>query len=200
MSQFTPEPPCRSPGHARCPPLGSRQATERARRRTTPRCCACCARPCASPTTASACRGGSSASAATPATRWANAWPRAASSAIPTPARPRSRRTAMRFSHAPLVVAVIARLGPDEKIPESGTLAAAPRCVCFALLQAAQAAGFGAQWLTGWPAYDAEVARWLGLRRPRAHRRLHPHRHAEAGRARTRAPRSAYAAERLDPA
>ncbi len=23
--------------------------------------------------------------------------------------------------------------------------------------------GFGAQWLTGWPAYDPEVARWLGL-------------------------------------
>jgi nitroreductase len=68
----------------------------------------------------------------------------------------------LRFSHAPLVVAVIARLGPDEKIPEQERLLSAG-CVCFALLQAAQAAGFGAQWLTGWPAYDAEVARWLGL-------------------------------------
>ena len=69
----------------------------------------------------------------------------------------------MRFSHAPLVVTVIARLGPDPKIPEQERLLSAG-CVCFALLQAAQAAGFGAQWLTGWPAYDAEVARWLGLR------------------------------------
>ncbi|HEV8695632.1 MAG TPA: nitroreductase [Lysobacter sp.] len=68
----------------------------------------------------------------------------------------------MRFSHAPLVVAVIAKLGPDEKIPEQERLLSAG-CVCFALLQAAQAAGFGAQWLTGWPAYDAEVMRWLGL-------------------------------------
>jgi nitroreductase len=67
-----------------------------------------------------------------------------------------------RFSHAPLVVAVIAKLGPDEKIPEQERLLSAG-CVCFALLQAAQAAGFGAQWLTGWPAYDAEVMRWLGL-------------------------------------
>lgn len=68
----------------------------------------------------------------------------------------------MRFAHAPLVVAVIAQLGPDEKIPEQERLLSAG-CVCFALLQAAQAAGFGAQWLTGWPAYDVEVAGWLGL-------------------------------------
>lgn len=68
----------------------------------------------------------------------------------------------MRFSHAPLIVTVIAQLGPDEKIPEQERLLSAG-CVCFALLQAAQAAGFGAQWLTGWPAYDTEVARWLGL-------------------------------------
>lgn len=68
----------------------------------------------------------------------------------------------LRFSHAPLVVAVIARLGPDEKIPESERFSTAS-CVCFALLQAAQALGFGAIWLTGWLAYDPEVARWLGL-------------------------------------
>lgn len=67
-----------------------------------------------------------------------------------------------RFSHAPLVVAVIAKLGPDEKIPEfERTLTAG--CVCFALLQAAQAFGYGAVWLTGWPAYDEQVAQWLEL-------------------------------------
>ena len=69
----------------------------------------------------------------------------------------------LRFAHAPLVVTVIAQLGPDEKIPEQERLLSAG-CVCFALLQAAQALGYGAQWLTGWPAYDSEVARWLGLR------------------------------------
>lgn len=67
-----------------------------------------------------------------------------------------------RFTHAPVVVAVIARLAPDEKIPQSERFSSAS-CVCFALLQAAQAAGFGAQWLTGWPAYDVAILRLLGL-------------------------------------
>ena len=64
--------------------------------------------------------------------------------------------------HAPLAIAVVARLGPDEKIPEAERFASAC-CVCFALLMAAQAEGFGAQWLTGWPAYDEAVLRLLGL-------------------------------------
>ena len=68
----------------------------------------------------------------------------------------------MRFAHAPVVIAVIARLGPDEKIPESERFSSAA-CVCFALLQAAQGCGMGAQWLTGWPAYDPAVLRLLGL-------------------------------------
>lgn len=67
-----------------------------------------------------------------------------------------------RFSHAPLVIAVIAKQGPDEKIPASERFSAAS-CVCFALLQSAQALGFGAQWLTGWPAYDPDVRTWLGV-------------------------------------
>ena len=68
-----------------------------------------------------------------------------------------------RFAHAPVVVAVVACLGPDAKIPESERFSSAS-CVCFALLQAAQGCGFGAQWLTGWPAYDAAVMHLLGLR------------------------------------
>lgn len=67
-----------------------------------------------------------------------------------------------RFAHAPVVVAVVARLGPDEKIPESERFSSAS-CACFALLQSAQALGYGAQWLTGWPAYDVVVAQRLGL-------------------------------------
>ena len=67
-----------------------------------------------------------------------------------------------RFSHAPLVVAVVARLQSGHKVPEQEQLLTAG-CVCFALLQAAQAMGFGAQWLTAWMAYDPEVARILGL-------------------------------------
>lgn len=67
-----------------------------------------------------------------------------------------------RFTHAPVIVAVIAKLGPDTKIPESERFSSAS-CACFALLQAAQAFGFGAQWLTGWPAYDAKILELLGL-------------------------------------
>ncbi|MBB1088446.1 nitroreductase [Lysobacter sp. SG-8] len=67
-----------------------------------------------------------------------------------------------RFSHAPLVVTVIARLGEDAQIPGQERLLTAG-CVCFALLQAAQGLGFGASWLTGWPAYDRTVHGWLGL-------------------------------------
>ncbi|MBS0200536.1 MAG: nitroreductase [Proteobacteria bacterium] len=67
-----------------------------------------------------------------------------------------------RFSFAPLVVAVIAKQGPDEKIPASERFSTAS-CVCFALLQAAQAAGFGAQWLTGWAAYDPAIRAHLGI-------------------------------------
>jgi nitroreductase len=68
-----------------------------------------------------------------------------------------------RFSHAPLVVTVVARLLPDHKVPEQEQLLTAG-CVCFALLQSAQAMGFGAQWLTGWAAYDEEIGHTLGLR------------------------------------
>jgi nitroreductase len=35
--------------------------------------------------------------------------------------------------------------------------------LCMNLLLGAQALGFGAQWLTGWAAYDAEVGRWFDL-------------------------------------
>ena len=73
-----------------------------------------------------------------------------------------------RFTRAPVVVVVIAKLGQDEKIPESERFSSAS-CVCFAMLQAAQACGFGAQWLTGWPAYDEPVLRLLGLA---AHERI----------------------------
>ncbi|KGM53911.1 nitroreductase [Lysobacter daejeonensis GH1-9] len=67
-----------------------------------------------------------------------------------------------RFSLAPLVVTVVARLGHDEKIPEQERLLSAGS-VCFALLQAARVLDFGAVWLTGWPAYDPLVHDWLGL-------------------------------------
>lgn len=67
-----------------------------------------------------------------------------------------------RFSHAPLIVAVIARLTPGHKVPEQEQLLSGG-AVCLLLLQAADALGFGAQWLTGWAAYDPVIAERLGL-------------------------------------
>lgn len=67
-----------------------------------------------------------------------------------------------RFSHAPTIITVVARLTAGHKVPEQEQLLTAGS-VCFALLQAAQALGFGAQWLTGWMAYDETVATTLGL-------------------------------------
>jgi len=67
-----------------------------------------------------------------------------------------------RFSHAPLVIVVVASPRPDPKVPEQEQLMTAG-CVCFALLQAAQALGFGAQWLTAWMAFDPVVQAHLGL-------------------------------------
>ena len=67
-----------------------------------------------------------------------------------------------RFSHAPVIIAVVARLTPGHKVPEQEQLLTAGS-VCFALLQSAQALGFGAQWLTGWAAYDAVILQTLGL-------------------------------------
>jgi nitroreductase len=67
-----------------------------------------------------------------------------------------------RFSNAPLVVAVVACIADTARIPEQEQLLSAG-CVCFALLQAAQATGYGAQWLTGLAAYDRPIATTLGL-------------------------------------
>lgn len=67
-----------------------------------------------------------------------------------------------RFNHAPLVVAVIARLTPGHKVPEQEQLLSGG-AVCLLMLQAADALGFGCQWLTGWAAYDPEIGAALGL-------------------------------------
>lgn len=57
------------------------------------------------------------------------------------------------FETAPLSVAVVASPKSSEKIPEiEQTLSAG--AVCLALLNAALAAGWGANWLTGWTAFD----------------------------------------------
>jgi len=68
-----------------------------------------------------------------------------------------------RYAFAPLIVAVVACIDAQHpKIPAQEQLLSAG-CVAYNLLLAAQAQGFGAQWLTGWQAYDADAAALFGL-------------------------------------
>jgi len=68
-----------------------------------------------------------------------------------------------RYTFAPVIIAVIARIdAAHPKIPAQEQLLSAG-CVAYNLLLGAQALGFGAQWLTGWAAYDADAAALLGL-------------------------------------
>ncbi len=57
------------------------------------------------------------------------------------------------FADADLAVAVISAPKASEKIPQIEQLLSAG-AVCLALLNAALAAGWGANWLTGWPSHD----------------------------------------------
>lgn len=68
----------------------------------------------------------------------------------------------LRYSYAPLVVVVVARLNAHGKVPEIEQKLSAG-CVAHNLLLGAFALGFGAQWLTGWAAYDRDAAAILGL-------------------------------------
>jgi nitroreductase len=66
---------------------------------------------------------------------------------------------------APLVIAVGARLRQDHKVPELEQLLSTGAGV-MNLLNAFHAQGFGAIWLTGGNAYDAEIAKALGFDAP----------------------------------
>jgi nitroreductase len=80
----------------------------------------------------------------------------------PQAAAPVIDKEAARFCFAPTIVTVIARLTPGHKIPEREQLLSAG-AVTYQLLLAAQAMGFGAQWLTAWAAYDPVICAALGL-------------------------------------
>lgn len=67
-----------------------------------------------------------------------------------------------KLTAAPLVLVVVSRITDTARIPEIEQLLSGG-CVCFSLLLAAECEGLGAQWLTGWAAYDRGVADKLGL-------------------------------------
>lgn len=69
----------------------------------------------------------------------------------------------IKVSAPPLTVAVISRVAPG-KIPawEQELSAGA---VCMTLLIAAQAMGFGANWITDWYAFEPHALSWLGVQK-----------------------------------
>ena len=62
------------------------------------------------------------------------------------------------YADADLVVAVVSVPKPSEKIPQIEQVLSAG-AVCLALLNAALAAGWGANWLTGWASHDPRFRR-----------------------------------------
>ena len=67
-----------------------------------------------------------------------------------------------RLAGAPLVIAVVSRAGPHVKIPEWEQVLSAG-AAAMNLVLAAHALGYGANWITGWYAYDRGVLDALGL-------------------------------------
>lgn len=72
-----------------------------------------------------------------------------------------AEKAASAFGQGALIVAVIASPKETPKIPQWEQLLSAG-AVCLSLLNAAMAAGWGANWLTGWAARDPEVLADLG--------------------------------------
>ena len=67
-----------------------------------------------------------------------------------------------RFANSPLIVGVISRAAPHGKIPEWEQVLSAG-AACMNLVNAAHAIGYGANWVTGWPAYDRSCLDLLGV-------------------------------------
>ena len=65
----------------------------------------------------------------------------------------RLKKAADAYVDRDLMVAVVAAPKASDKIPEGEQVATAA-CVCFALVNACLASGWGASWLTGWMATD----------------------------------------------
>jgi nitroreductase len=67
-----------------------------------------------------------------------------------------------RYRNSPLIVGVISRAAPHPKIPEWEQVLSAG-AACMNLVNAAHALGYGANWVTGWAAYDRSCLDLLGV-------------------------------------
>jgi nitroreductase len=61
------------------------------------------------------------------------------------------------YDQGKLAVVVIASPKPSPKVPAAEQQMSAA-ALCFGIVNAAEAAGWGSSWLTGWPAHDATFA------------------------------------------
>lgn len=67
------------------------------------------------------------------------------------------------FANAPLSIAVVASPKQTDKVPEVEQILAVGAC-CTSVLNAALASGWGANWITGWAAFDTPfLMEHLGL-------------------------------------
>lgn len=67
------------------------------------------------------------------------------------------------YANADLAIAVISSPKPSDKIPQIEQIYSAG-AVCLALVNVGLAAGWGANWLSGWPSHDRDFIRdGLGL-------------------------------------
>lgn len=68
----------------------------------------------------------------------------------------------VRFTRAPIVIAVVSTAAPHAKIPEWEQVLSAG-AVCLNMLMACEAHGYVANWRTEWISYDARVQPLLGI-------------------------------------
>lgn len=69
----------------------------------------------------------------------------------------------LRFAGSPVIVVAVSRTASNPKVPEIEQLLSAG-AACMNLLHAANALGFGANWLTGWAAFDKNSKEVFGLK------------------------------------
>jgi nitroreductase len=72
------------------------------------------------------------------------------------------RKEPERFANSPLVVAVVSKAGKHAKIPEWEQILSAG-AAGMNLLVAAHALGYGANWVTGWAAYERPALELFGV-------------------------------------
>lgn len=65
----------------------------------------------------------------------------------------KTAKAVFNFTNAPLCIAVVASLKPTDMIPEVEQTLAVGAC-CLSVLNAALASGWGANWITGWTAFE----------------------------------------------